>query len=126
MIWIVTARETLDNLMSLKFLLGTLLCLALVVIATIVSLQDYQTRMEEYDRTVAYFNENLGYSFVRIVRKPEVLSIFAHGSDKRLGNVATSNAEGGWTVPADAVLMGQEQMYRLTTGFGWLFWYLRP
>ena len=51
MIWTIAAREILDNLMGLKFLLGTVLCLVLVVIATVVSLQDYQTRMEEYLHT---------------------------------------------------------------------------
>ena len=122
LIWIIAAREILDNLMSMKFLLGTVLCLALVVIGTVVSLQDYQTRMEEYDRTVADFNENAHYSTVRIMRRPEVLSIFAHGFDKRLGNVVWSVADTPtWGnrigISAFAQPLGDEPMYRLITGF---------
>ena len=88
MIWIVTARETLDNLMSLKFLFGTVLCLALVVISTVVSLRDYQSRMDEYNTAVADFNEKPDSFYFKMYRKPEVLSIFARGFEKRFGNVA--------------------------------------
>jgi ABC-type transport system involved in multi-copper enzyme maturation permease subunit len=88
LIWIVTARETLDNLMSLKFLFGTVLCLALVVISTVVSLRDYQSRMDEYNTAVADFNEKPDSFYFKMYRKPEVLSIFARGFEKRFGNVA--------------------------------------
>ena len=89
MIWIVAAREILDNLMSLKFLLGTVLCLALVVVSTVVSLRDYQNRMDEYHGAIADFNERPEITRFKIYRKPEVLSIFARGFEKRFGNVAT-------------------------------------
>ena len=88
MIWTVAAREILDNLMSLKFLFGTALCLALVVISTVVSLNDYQKRMDEYDTAIANYKEepNVFYN-AQIYRKPEVLSIFVRGFEKRFGNV---------------------------------------
>ena len=57
LIWIVAAREMLDSLMSMRFLFGTILCLVLVVISTVVSLQDYQSRMDEYGNAIAEFNE---------------------------------------------------------------------
>jgi len=89
LIWIVAARETLDNLMSLKFLFGTVLCLVLVVISMMVSLRDYQNRMDEYESAISEFNEKPDVLEFKIYRKPEVLSIFACGFEKRFGNVAT-------------------------------------
>ena len=88
MVWIVAAREILDNLMSLKFLFGTVVCLILVVISTVVSLQDYQNRISEYDTVVAEFNKKPDAFYFKMYRKPEVLSIFAQGFEKRFGNVA--------------------------------------
>lgn len=88
MIWTITAREILDNLMSMKFLFGTVLCLVLVVISTIVSLQDYQNRIDEYDTVIAEFNEKPDAFYYKMYRKPEALSIFARGFEKRFGNVA--------------------------------------
>jgi ABC-type transport system involved in multi-copper enzyme maturation permease subunit len=87
LIWIVAARETLDNLMSLKFLFGTVLCLVLVAISTVISLNDYQSRMDEYDSAIAEFNGKPDIFRPRIHRKPEVLSIFVRGFEKRFGNV---------------------------------------
>lgn len=100
MIWIITARETLDHLMSLKFLFGTVLCLALVVISTVVSLQDYQRRMEEYDSAIAEFNQKPEIFQPKICRKPELLSIFVQGFEKRFGNVVSISSSG--TVPVQA------------------------
>ena len=91
MIWIVAARETLENLMSLKFLFGTVLCLVLVVISTVVSMRDYQSRLDEYDSAIAEFNEKPDPLGSSIYRKPEVLSIFACGFEKRFGNVTGLN-----------------------------------
>lgn len=71
----------------MKFLFGTVLCLVLVVISIFVSLQDYQSRMDEYDSAIAEFNENPDIFSVRIHRKPEVLSIFARGFERRFGNM---------------------------------------
>ena len=87
MIRIVAARETLDNLMSLKFLFGTVVCLVLVVISTFVSLRDYETRIDEYDTVVAEFNEKPDAFYFKMYRKPEVLGIFARGFEKRFGSV---------------------------------------
>jgi ABC-type transport system involved in multi-copper enzyme maturation permease subunit len=80
----------LDNLMSLRFLFGTVLCLALVVISTVISLRDYRNRLDEYDTAIA--DEGDPYN-PRIYRRPEVLSIFVHGFEKRFGNVAVMEAK---------------------------------
>ena len=108
MIWIIVRREILDNLMSMKFLFGTVLCLALIVTSTIVSLQDYQTRMDTYDSTLAELNEQSRYSLVWLLRKPEVLSIFARGFDNRLGSVTMSRPDSG-AIPAGSRFMGAQE-----------------
>jgi ABC-type transport system involved in multi-copper enzyme maturation permease subunit len=88
LIWTIAAREILDNLMSLKFLFGTLLCLALVVISTVVSLHDYQRRIDEHETAIAnYRGEPNFVPNPQIYRKPEILSIFVRGFEKRFGNV---------------------------------------
>lgn len=88
MLWTISAREILDNLMSMKFLFGIVLCVVLVAISTVVSLHDYQNRAEEYATAIAEFNEKPDSFYFKIYRKPEVLSIFARGFEKRFGNVA--------------------------------------
>lgn len=112
MIWTIAAREILDNLMSLRFLFGTVLCLALVVISTVVSVQDYQGRMDEYDSTLAQYNEQSYIWRVKILRKPEVLSIFVRGFDDRLGNVAQSMLEDAAPVASD--IIGAEESRQRT------------
>ena len=114
MLQTITAREILDNLMSLKFLFGTILCLVLVIISTVVSLQDYQSRMEEYDNTLAEFEKSRSWSPVRILRKPEVLSIFACGFDKRFGNITASYAG---RIPVESEFIETEESGQFAAGF---------
>lgn len=108
MIWIIAARETLDSLMSMKFLFGTILCLVLVVISTIISLQDYQIRIDEYESAVAEFNEKPDIFRVRIYRKPEMLSIFARGFERRLGNMVTTQHTGTMPIQAGGFMRTSE------------------
>ncbi len=80
--------------MSLKFFLGTVLCLALVVISTVVSLHDYQRRMDEYEAAIAnYRGEPNFVPNPQIYRKPEIMSIFVRGFEKRFGNVVNIDAK---------------------------------
>jgi len=94
LLWTIAKREILDNLMSLKFFFGTVLCLVLIIISTAISMHDYQNRMNDYESAVADFGKSL-YSNVyhpRLYRKPEVLGIFARGLDRHFGNVAKMDA----------------------------------
>lgn len=116
MLWTIAAREMLDSLMSLKFLFGTVLCLALVVIGTVVSVQDYQGRMDEYDNTLAQHNEESYVWDVSILRRPEALSIFVHGFDDRLGNVAYSRL--GNFAPVASEVIGAEESRQRTAESG--------
>jgi len=104
LIWTIAAREILDSLMSMKFLFGTLLCLVLVVISTFVSLQDYQSRIDEYESAIAEFNEKPAIFKVRIHRRPEVLSIFASGFERRFGSMIQTGHGGAMPIQASGFL----------------------
>jgi ABC-type transport system involved in multi-copper enzyme maturation permease subunit len=103
--------------MSLKFLFGTVLCLVLVVISTVVSLRDYQSRIDEYNTAIAEFNEKArNPSDQKILRKPEVLSIFVHGFEKRFGNVVSMSWSGEIPVRAGG-FMGTSESAQFSAEF---------
>lgn len=116
MLWTIAARETLDNLMSLKFLFGTILCVVLIAISTVVSLRDYQGRMSEYDSAIAEFNEKPSNHDPRIHRKPEVLSIFVRGFERRFGNAVTISWRGDIPVRAGG-FMGTSEGVQFSAEF---------
>ncbi len=100
----------------MKFLFGTVLCLVLVVISTVVSLQDYERRMDEYEGAIAEFNEDPDTFIVRIHRKPEVLSIFVRGFEKRFGNVARTGQGGAMPIQAGG-FMGTSETAQFSAEF---------
>ena len=102
--------------MSLKFLFGTVLCLVLVVISTIVSLNDYQSRLDEYNSAVAEFNEKPETGSPRIHREPEVLSIFVQGFERRFGNVVDISWKGDIPVRAGG-FMGTSEAAQFAAEF---------
>jgi hypothetical protein len=53
MIWKVAAKEFLLNLMTFKFVVGTILCIVLVAIFVPVLADDYRQRLQQYDQRVA-------------------------------------------------------------------------
>jgi len=92
MIWLITKREFLENLTSLKFAIATILCLMIVLFSLFVSTKDYERRLSEYQSAV---NKQKGWDaviFPKVYRKPEILSIFNHGFDRRLGNMFDGTA----------------------------------
>jgi ABC-type transport system involved in multi-copper enzyme maturation permease subunit len=91
MIFHIAKKEFIENLMTLKFTLSFMFCLILVLLSVIISTRNYETRLSEYSSMESY-NKAQGYSLdnpkfkIRIQKRPEVLSIFAIGVEKRLGN----------------------------------------
>ncbi|MFB0554319.1 MAG: ABC transporter permease [Phycisphaerae bacterium] len=92
MIWKIAKKELLLNLVTFKFTVGTILCVVLMAVFTFILLKDYQQRLEYYNQAVADDAAELRkarvYKNIRpiIYRRPEVLSIFSEGLEKRLGN----------------------------------------
>ncbi len=92
MIWKIAKKEFLLNLMTFKFAVGTILCVVLIAVFTSILLKNYQQRLENYNQAVADNTDELRKSRVYknispiIYRRPEVLSIFSEGLEKRFGN----------------------------------------
>ncbi len=92
MIWKIAKKEFLLNLMTFKFAVGTILCVVLMAVFTSILLKDYQQRLENYNQAVADNAAELRKARVYrnikpiIYRRPEVLSIFGEGLEKRLAN----------------------------------------
>jgi len=85
-------RELLDNIMTFRFAAVLLITLLLVVVNTVVLVQDYEQRLESYNDSVKRHHQDLHNSktystaYLFIDRAPNPLSIFNVGLDKRLGN----------------------------------------
>jgi ABC-type transport system involved in multi-copper enzyme maturation permease subunit len=94
MIWTITKKEFLTNLLTLRFFVGLTLCLLLAVLSTHVQITAYQEELLNYNNAVQKHKEDLAqvkvYSKleVGIDRPPEVLSILCEGFDRKLPNTA--------------------------------------
>ncbi|MBT4412394.1 MAG: ABC transporter permease [Bacteroidetes bacterium] len=92
MIWHIAKKDFLLNLISARFIVGTVLCLLIIPFTILINLDDYGTRLDEYHiKTVEAKNQleqTRVYSGLRpvIIRPPNPLSLFSNGID---GNVGT-------------------------------------
>ena len=84
MTWTIARREFLEYVKSMKFLIGFLTTLALIVISTIINAGDYNQRKQDF---ISAQEEMKGDNFyVRVYRPPEVLSTLIQGKDRKLGD----------------------------------------
>jgi ABC-type transport system involved in multi-copper enzyme maturation permease subunit len=94
MVWKIAAKEFLLNLMTFKFVVGTILCVVLVAIFVPVLAKDYRQRLQQYDQRVADNEAKLrqvkAYRVLTptVYRRPQVLSVFSQGMEKRLADSA--------------------------------------
>jgi ABC-type transport system involved in multi-copper enzyme maturation permease subunit len=85
MLWIIVHKELLNNIISMKFLIGFIACLIFIPLGAYTVTEDYQKRMDKYYAAQKEHFENLKeatvYSHLRptVDRKPERLSIFSQG-----------------------------------------------
>lgn len=92
MIWLIAKKDFLLNLLSVRFVIGFVLCLLVIPFTVIVSVEDYQNRVRvckvEQEAADKEMKEQYVWSAVRpvIVQTPEPLSIFSTGIT---GNVGT-------------------------------------
>lgn len=102
-IWTIASRELVDHLLSARFLIIMVLVICLVPLAVYVGLQDYKSRLHDYDRLVSA-RQNLiageagqkvqgsdspwtpenELAVFRAVRRPNPLSVFIRGLDGAL------------------------------------------
>ena len=92
MIWTIAKKEFLLNLISARFTIGLLLCLAIIPFTVVVSVDNYLNKLQVYktekERADRAYKEVCVWSWLRptVVKEPEVLSIFSSGISDNLGN----------------------------------------
>ena len=92
MFLVLLKREILAHLITFRFAITVITCLLLVVITTLIRVDDYEQRLAGYNIARNTNRDELlstrTYSFLRpkVDRPPNPLSIFNAGMDNRLGN----------------------------------------
>ena len=84
MISTIIKREILEYIKSAKFLIGLGVTVVLITISTIINIQDFKIRQQDY---LDAQREMTGDRFyVRVFRQPQMLSTLVQGKDRKLGN----------------------------------------
>jgi len=92
MIWLIAKRELHSNIITFRFLVGLILCLALITASAFVLTRDYEVRLESYDKGVTGHTAALESARIHSQisadadRPPSALGFLCIGSDKELGN----------------------------------------
>jgi len=89
MIWTITKKEILEQFISVRFIVLTVICITLLPMSLFVSYRDYENRIADYNRSVKLNQENLekvkyaeifsGDFSIKGYRRPSPLSVFASG-----------------------------------------------
>jgi len=94
MIWLVTKKEFYQNLITFRFIVGTILMILLVVIISWIQIEEYYLKMEAYNYSLqqneTYLKNVYVYSEIRsiAIKPPEIMSIFCGGVSKKLDGIA--------------------------------------
>lgn len=92
MIWLIAKKDFLLNLLSVRFIIGFVLCVVIIPFTVIISVEDYLNQVEVYTAETQKVEEQIKresvWSFIRptIVTKPQPLSIFSNGISGNVGN----------------------------------------
>ena len=92
MIWRIARKEVLSNIITLRFTVGTVLFLALVVTFTTVLISDYRQKIESYNELVSRNSSELRQLMTyrnlkpTVYKPPEVLVVFSKGVEENMGN----------------------------------------
>ncbi|MCL3850172.1 MULTISPECIES: ABC transporter permease subunit [Parabacteroides] len=92
MIWLIAKKDFLLNLLSVRFIIGFVLCLLVIPFTIIVSVDNYENQVRVYKIEQAQADKELKecrvWSAVRpaVIQEPEPLSIFSTGIISNIGN----------------------------------------
>lgn len=92
MLWEIIKKEFHSYVITARFVVGFIICLVLISASTYVAIEDYERRLSDYNVAVQEHRdkvlESKVYSEIRpmVDRRPNPLSIFSKGLDKRLAN----------------------------------------
>ncbi len=97
MLWTITKKQLLVNLLSYRFVVGFVLCQVLFVLATVILVRDYEERVKAHDEAVSREAKRLEdvkvYSdlarSMTVYKPPAALSPICMGFDKSFGNEAS-------------------------------------
>jgi len=87
MLTVIIKREILEYIKSAKFLIGLVITVVLLIVSTIINIQDYKTRHQDYLDAQEELTKDTFY--IRVLRPPQMLSIISQGKDRKLGNSLT-------------------------------------
>jgi ABC-type transport system involved in multi-copper enzyme maturation permease subunit len=111
----IIKREILEYLKSAKFLIGLGVTLALAVGGTVINVQDYGARLQDYQAASQELKSDRFY--IRLYRPPEVLSTLIQGRDRKLGNSLTLTYLSIPSGTSGYMGEGRSQHNRLVSGF---------
>jgi len=98
MLWTITKKQLLINVLSYRFVVGFILCQVLFVLATLILVNDYEERLQAYGEAVSREEERIGQArvFSDLIRDPLTLhkppaklSPICTGFEKTLANQAS-------------------------------------
>ncbi len=94
MIWKIAQKEFLLNLMTFKFVVGTVVCVVLTSVFVPVLAKEYQQKLKAYNENVADSEAKLRQVVVYkdltpvIYQRPALMSVFCEGLARHMGNSA--------------------------------------
>jgi len=92
MIWLIAKKDFLLNLISVRFMIGFILCLIIIPFTVIISVDDYVEQIKVYESESKKAEKSIKdarvWSQIRptIVTPPQPLSIFCSGISTNMGN----------------------------------------
>lgn len=111
----IIKREILEYLKSAKFLIGLGITLALAAGSTVLNVQDYKARLQDYQSATQEMKSDFFYQ--HLYRPPQVLSTLIQGKDRKLGNSITVTYLNIPSTTSGYMGEGQSQRQRLLSGF---------
>jgi len=79
MLWTITKKEILENLLSFKFAIITIFSIVLILTSIFIMYRDYQLRLENYEILQPESNQPIA------IIPPAQMSIFVKGLDESMG-----------------------------------------
>ena len=107
-IWIIARREFTENILSVRLLIGLIICLVLFVASTYVLMEDYEKRLSTHNAAEIEHRNALEkvkvYSDLRldVAKPPEPLSVICLGMERQLGSTVQVSYE---NVPTEAKIL---------------------
>jgi ABC-type transport system involved in multi-copper enzyme maturation permease subunit len=111
----IIKREILEYLKSAKFLIGLGITLALAAGSTVINVQDYKGRLQDYQSASQELKSDRFYK--RLYRPPQVLSTLIQGKDRKLGNSINFTYLNIPSTTSGYMGEGLSQHHRLVSGF---------